>query len=138
MALFLELVNTVTIVLIKPLSLLKLTCFFGVRTICIVIQTWTELLRAAMGFHASLLWRLIIWAIAILSLPIRSLTALQRERMVSYILQEFLVFPFNIGVLVFEMLLKHVFFPFGMFFILLLRVFILPLILVHLLLVKDT
>nr|XP_018633487.1 uncharacterized protein LOC104117232 isoform X3 [Nicotiana tomentosiformis] len=81
MALFLELVNTVTIVLIKPLSLLKLTCFFGVRTICIVIQTWTELLRAAMGFHASLLWRLIIWAIAILSLPIRSLTALQRERM---------------------------------------------------------
>nr|XP_009769195.1 PREDICTED: uncharacterized protein LOC104220066 isoform X3 [Nicotiana sylvestris] len=81
MALFLELVNTVMIVLIKPLSLLKFTCFFGVRTICIVIQTWTELLRAAMGFHASLLWRLIIWAIAILSLPIRSLTALQRERM---------------------------------------------------------
>ncbi|XP_016510532.1 uncharacterized protein LOC107827835 isoform X1 [Nicotiana tabacum] len=88
MALFLELVNTVTIVLIKPLSLLKLTCFFGVRTICIVIQTWTELLRAAMGFHASLLWRLIIWAIAILSLPIRSLTALQRERMLEMHLQQ--------------------------------------------------
>nr|XP_009769171.1 PREDICTED: uncharacterized protein LOC104220066 isoform X1 [Nicotiana sylvestris]XP_009769179.1 PREDICTED: uncharacterized protein LOC104220066 isoform X1 [Nicotiana sylvestris] len=88
MALFLELVNTVMIVLIKPLSLLKFTCFFGVRTICIVIQTWTELLRAAMGFHASLLWRLIIWAIAILSLPIRSLTALQRERMLEMHLQQ--------------------------------------------------
>ncbi|XP_019267269.1 PREDICTED: uncharacterized protein LOC109244604 isoform X2 [Nicotiana attenuata] len=88
MGLFLELVNTVMIVLIKPLSLLKFTCFFGVRTICIVIQTWTELLRAAMGFHASLLWRLIIWAIAILSLPIRSLTALQRERMLEMHLQQ--------------------------------------------------
>ncbi|WMV43130.1 hypothetical protein MTR67_036515 [Solanum verrucosum] len=80
MAELLQLVNTVMILLIKPLSLVKFTCFFGVRTICIVIQTWTELLRAAMGFHARLLWRLIIWAIAILSLPIRSLTALQRER----------------------------------------------------------
>ncbi|KAK4364808.1 hypothetical protein RND71_016166 [Anisodus tanguticus] len=85
MAQFLQLVN---ILLIKPLSLVKFTCFFGVRTICIVIQTWTELLRAAMGVHASLLWRLIIWAIAILSLPIRSLTALQRERALEMHLQE--------------------------------------------------
>ncbi|XP_060207878.1 uncharacterized protein LOC132635483 isoform X2 [Lycium barbarum] len=85
MAQFLQLVNTV---LIKPLSLVKFTCFFGVRTICIVIQTWTELVRAAMGIHASLLWRLIIWAIAILSLPIRSLTALQRERALEMHLQE--------------------------------------------------
>ncbi|MCD7469408.1 hypothetical protein HAX54_008453 [Datura stramonium] len=82
---FLQLVYTV---LIKPLSLVKFTCFFGLRTICIVIQTWTELLRAAMGLHASLLWRLIIWAIAILSLPIRGLTALQRERMLEIQLQE--------------------------------------------------
>ncbi|KAF3637662.1 putative benzyl alcohol O-benzoyltransferase [Capsicum annuum] len=76
------------ILLIKPLSLVKFTCFFGVRTICIVVQTWTELLRAAMSFHASILWRLIIWAIAILSLPIRSLTALQRERALEMHLQE--------------------------------------------------
>lgn len=88
MAELLQLVNTVMILLIKPLSLVKFTCFFGVRTICIVIQTWTELLRAAMGFHARLLWRLIIWAIAILSLPIRSLTALQRERALEMHLQE--------------------------------------------------
>ncbi|KAJ8526668.1 hypothetical protein K7X08_029145 [Anisodus acutangulus] len=85
MAQFLQLVN---ILLIKPLSLVKFTCFFGVRTICIVIQTWTELLRAAMGIHASLIWRLIVWVIAILSLPIRSLTALQRERALEMHLQE--------------------------------------------------
>ncbi|XP_055820864.1 uncharacterized protein LOC129889541 [Solanum dulcamara] len=88
MAELLQLVNTVIILLIKPLSLVKFTCFFGVRTICIVIQTWTELVRAAMGFHARLLWRLIIWSIAILSLPIRSLTALQRERVLEMHLQE--------------------------------------------------
>ncbi|XP_015083764.1 uncharacterized protein LOC107027106 isoform X1 [Solanum pennellii] len=88
MAELLQLVNTVMILLIKPLSLVKFTCFFGVRTICIVIQTWTELLRAAMGFHARLLWKLIIWAIAVLSLPIRSLTALQRERALEMHLQE--------------------------------------------------
>lgn len=88
MAELLQLVNTVMILLIKPLSLVKFTCFFGVRTICIVIQTWTELLRAAMGFHARLLWKLTIWAIAVLSLPIRSLTALQRERALEMHLQE--------------------------------------------------
>ncbi|XP_055820876.1 uncharacterized protein LOC129889545 isoform X2 [Solanum dulcamara] len=88
MAELLQLVNTVMILLIKPLSLVKFTCFFGVRTICIVIQTWTALVRAAMGFHARLLWRLIIWYIAILSLPIRSLTALQRERVLEMHLQE--------------------------------------------------
>ncbi|CAN4099587.1 unnamed protein product [Withania somnifera] len=88
MAELLQLVNAVMILLIKPLSLLKFTCFFGVRTICVVIQTWTELLRAAMGLHAILLWRLIVWAIAILSLPIRSLTALRRERALEMHLQE--------------------------------------------------
>ncbi|CAN4076433.1 unnamed protein product [Withania somnifera] len=88
MAELLQLVNTVMILLIKPLSLVKFTCFFGVRTICIVIQIWTELLRAAMGLHAILLWRLLVWAIAILSLPIRSLTALQRERALEMHLQE--------------------------------------------------
>lgn len=88
MAELLQLVNTVMFLLIKPFSMVKFTCFFGMRTICIVIQTWTELLRAAMGFHARILWRLIIWSIAILSLPIRSLTALQRERAVEMHLQE--------------------------------------------------
>lgn len=83
MAELLELVNIVMMLLMKPLSMVKFTCFLGVRTICIVIQTWTELLRAAMDFHGRILWKLILWSIAILSLPIRCLTALQRERAVS-------------------------------------------------------
>lgn len=106
MAELLQLVNTVMILLIKPLSLVKFTCFFGVRTICIVIQTWTELLRAAMGFHARLLWKLTIWAIAVLSLPIRSLTALQRERAVRVIFEKCIVCVlFN--ALVFKMFFPH-------------------------------
>ena len=83
-ALFLELVATIIILVAKPFSLLKLSCIFGLRSLWIVIHTWVELLRAAVLFHVNILWRFIVWGFALISLPVRVLTALQRERMVSF------------------------------------------------------
>ncbi|KAL3498082.1 hypothetical protein ACH5RR_040814 [Cinchona calisaya] len=81
MALLLDLVSTTIVLVTKPLSLVKLSCLIGLRSIFIIIQTWIELLRATIYFQLTILWKVIIWAIAILSLPVRALTALQREKM---------------------------------------------------------
>uniref|UniRef100_A0A5B7B5M0 Uncharacterized protein n=2 Tax=Davidia involucrata TaxID=16924 RepID=A0A5B7B5M0_DAVIN len=88
MALFLELVATIIILVMKPFSLIKLSCLFGVRTICIVIHTWVELLRNAICFHVYIFWRFMVWTVALISLPIRVLTALQRERLLEMHLHE--------------------------------------------------
>ncbi|XP_052171349.1 uncharacterized protein LOC127787374 isoform X2 [Diospyros lotus] len=81
-AVFLELVATIIILVAKPFSLLKLSCIFGLRSLWIVIHTWVELLRAAVLFHVNILWRFMVWGFALISLPVRVLTALQRERMI--------------------------------------------------------
>ncbi|KDP28056.1 hypothetical protein JCGZ_19464 [Jatropha curcas] len=46
----------------------------------IVIQTWVELVTASITLHLSMFHKTVIWIIALISLPIRVLTALQRER----------------------------------------------------------
>ncbi|KAK6129826.1 hypothetical protein DH2020_036412 [Rehmannia glutinosa] len=66
---------------LKPLILAKLSCQFGARSISIIVQTWVEVLRFALCLHLIILWRLAIWAIAVLSLPVRAFTALYRERL---------------------------------------------------------
>ncbi|KAL6957781.1 hypothetical protein U1Q18_048945 [Sarracenia purpurea var. burkii] len=87
-ALFLELAATTIFLVTKPFSLVTLSCIFGVRSFCIVIHTWLELLRAAIIFHAIILWKLMIWTFALISLPVRVLTALQRERLLQMHLHE--------------------------------------------------
>ncbi|KAL2517334.1 hypothetical protein Adt_13581 [Abeliophyllum distichum] len=76
-----ELICSIVGLATKPLSLVKQSCVFGVRSITIVIQTWIELLRAAIHLHTIIFWKLAIWTIAILSLPMRAFTALHRERL---------------------------------------------------------
>uniref|UniRef100_A0A5B7B511 Uncharacterized protein n=1 Tax=Davidia involucrata TaxID=16924 RepID=A0A5B7B511_DAVIN len=88
MALFLEFVATIIILVTKPFSLVKLSCLFGLRCICTVIQTWVELLSASIFFHVNIFWRFIIWTVALISLPVRVLTALQRERLLEMHLHE--------------------------------------------------
>lgn len=85
MALLLDLVSTAMVLVTNPLSLAKLSCVVGLRSIFLIIQTWIELFRAVINFQLNILWRVIIWVIAILSLPVRALTALQREKIVSSI-----------------------------------------------------
>ncbi|PRQ19252.1 hypothetical protein RchiOBHm_Chr7g0215151 [Rosa chinensis] len=80
MALISELLTTTIILATRPFSLLKLLCMFGVKTLFLFINLWTELVKAVVSFHVNLFWRILIWSIAIIYLPGRILTALQRER----------------------------------------------------------
>lgn len=82
-ALLLELVTTLIILVTKPFWLFKRSCIFGVKTIFIVINTWIELMTAAICLHVNLFWRLAFWTVAFISLPGRLLNALRRERLVS-------------------------------------------------------
>ncbi|XP_073027914.1 uncharacterized protein [Primulina eburnea] len=65
----------------KPLLLVILSCQFGLQCICVIIQTWIELLRAALYLHLVILWRSAIWVISVLSLPMRAISALYKEKM---------------------------------------------------------
>ncbi|KAL2544457.1 hypothetical protein Fot_13690 [Forsythia ovata] len=76
-----ELICSIVGLATKPLSLVKQSCVFGARSITIVIQTWIELLRASIYLHTIIFWKLAIGTIAILSLPMRAITALHRERL---------------------------------------------------------
>ena len=66
----------------KPLTVLKWACLFGLRTAFILCITWTELVMANISFHFTLIWKMIVWALALLSLPFRLLTAISRESQV--------------------------------------------------------
>lgn len=75
-----ELIYSIVSLVTKPLSLVKVSCVFGVWSISIVIQTWIELLRAAIYLHIIIFWKLAMWTIVIFTLPMRAITALHRER----------------------------------------------------------
>ncbi|KAL3645816.1 hypothetical protein CASFOL_010996 [Castilleja foliolosa] len=77
MALLFELVSLA----LKPLLLAKLYCQIGAQSFFIIVQTWLEVLKFAINLHIILLWRLVIFAVAVLSFPARALTALYRERL---------------------------------------------------------
>lgn len=81
MSLFIESVATIIILVTKPFSLMMLTCIFGVKSICIVIYTWIELLWASICLHVNIFRRFVVWNVALISLPARILKALRRERL---------------------------------------------------------
>ncbi|KAL0371996.1 UNVERIFIED_CONTAM: hypothetical protein Scaly_0881200 [Sesamum calycinum] len=81
MALLFELVTSVVRLALKPLLLAKLSCQIGLRSVSIFTETWVELLRFALCLHLVILWRVVMLAIAVLSLPVRAFAALYRERL---------------------------------------------------------
>ncbi|XP_031119395.1 uncharacterized protein LOC116022705 [Ipomoea triloba] len=83
-----KLMSTIIFVLVKPFSLIKQSVSFGVRSLCIVLLTWMELLRNAICLHVSILWKLTTWIISIPFLPMRVLNALQNERLLKIHLEE--------------------------------------------------
>ncbi|KAF5936027.1 hypothetical protein HYC85_027156 [Camellia sinensis] len=88
MALFHELVGTIIILMTKPFSLVKLSCIFAMRSFCIVVYTWVEVLRTSISVHLNILWSVMFWTFTFISLPVRVLTALQRERLLQMRLHE--------------------------------------------------
>ncbi|KAH7515081.1 hypothetical protein FEM48_Zijuj11G0158200 [Ziziphus jujuba var. spinosa] len=80
MALVSEFMMTMIILITRPFTLFKLACLFCMKTVFVFIHTWIELVRATINFHLNLVWRSIMWTVALVSLPLRILTAIQRER----------------------------------------------------------
>ncbi|KAG6635831.1 uncharacterized protein LOC122281618 isoform X3 [Carya illinoinensis] len=86
--LFSELAATLIILVTRPCSLFKLACFFTMKTVFIVIHTWMELVRATFGFHVNLFSRTMVLTVALISLPVRILNALKRERQLELYLHD--------------------------------------------------
>ncbi|XP_008238001.1 PREDICTED: uncharacterized protein LOC103336688 [Prunus mume] len=80
MALVSELPTNIIILVTRPFSLFKLLCLFGIKTTFIIVHTCIELMKASVCFHVILFWRITMWTFALISLPGRVLTALERER----------------------------------------------------------
>lgn len=81
MALFTELMGSIIMFVTRPFSTFKLVFLFSVDSFYIVTHTWIQLLRAAVQFHVNIFWNIMNWTVALISLPSRILTALQRERL---------------------------------------------------------
>lgn len=79
-----ELTWSVIVLVTRPFIVFKWACLFGLRTACIFSITLTELLKATIYLHFSLLWRMFVSTIALLTLPLRLLTAIWRERQVRF------------------------------------------------------
>lgn len=62
-----------------PFSLISLTYWVCARTVNLAIQAWWELLMAIVGFFLDLSYKSMVWALAILTFPLRLLTAFYRE-----------------------------------------------------------
>lgn len=79
MSLLQELMGMMIILVTKPIYICKWAFLFGMRTTFLVVHTWVDLIKASISFHLTLIWRAIVCFVAVVSLPFRVLTALQRE-----------------------------------------------------------
>lgn len=84
----LELVGTILVMLIKPFSLFILFCMAVLRGTFVAINTWVEILSASIYFHVNIFWRFVLWSLSLVTLPVRALGALQREKQLKEHLSE--------------------------------------------------
>ncbi|KAF5812756.1 hypothetical protein HanRHA438_Chr03g0101481 [Helianthus annuus] len=66
--------------LIKPFSLIKLSCMVGVRGTAIARNAWVEIVCAFIYFNVSMFWRSVLWIVSLITLPVCALAALHREK----------------------------------------------------------
>lgn len=83
MALPSEMISTVINVVTMPFTLFKQACLLGMKTIFLLVHTWTELIMSTVYFYLNLFQKMISWIVSFVSLPFRVVTALQREKQVS-------------------------------------------------------
>ncbi|KAK9052869.1 hypothetical protein SSX86_029499 [Deinandra increscens subsp. villosa] len=83
-----KLVGIVLFMMVKPFTLLKLSCMAGVRGTSIVMNTWIEILVAFISFNISIFWRFVVWTLCLITLPARALAALWREKQLQAQLSE--------------------------------------------------
>ncbi|KAG9452923.1 hypothetical protein H6P81_005827 [Aristolochia fimbriata] len=88
MGLFSEFVSNSSFLVTKPLSLCRIACLIGARVIGVVTLSWLHIVKTIVYFHVDMGWKTTIWTIALLSLPMRILMALQREKLLEDNLRE--------------------------------------------------
>ncbi|CAK8540198.1 unnamed protein product [Lathyrus sativus] len=80
MELISELLASVIFLMTRVFAIIKLVCFFPIRTGLIVINTWTELFRNAIIFNVNIVLRFISWVFGLFFLPARVVSSIERER----------------------------------------------------------
>ncbi|XP_059440959.1 uncharacterized protein LOC132173471 [Corylus avellana] len=88
MTLLYELMTNIIIFVTRPFWLFKVACLFGMKTVFVIINTSIELVSAAICFLLSLLSGAVILIVALISLPVRILNALQREKQLELYLHD--------------------------------------------------
>ncbi|XP_015575107.1 uncharacterized protein LOC8280126 isoform X3 [Ricinus communis] len=71
----------IMILVTKPFSLCKSVFMYGLQIMFFVIHAWVELVTTSINVHLNIFHKTMIWTIALITLPIRVLSALQRERL---------------------------------------------------------
>lgn len=84
MELISELLASVILLLTRVFTIIKLVCFFPIRTGLIVINTWTELFRNAIIFNVNIILRFVSSVLGLFFLPARVVSSIERERQVSF------------------------------------------------------
>ncbi|XP_065877810.1 uncharacterized protein [Euphorbia lathyris] len=87
-ALFHRLMSIVFILLTRPIIVCTSIFTFGFKAVFLVVETWAELVKASIIFHLNMFHKTIIWMIALITLPVRVSTAMQRERLLQEDLHE--------------------------------------------------
>ncbi|XP_015575106.1 uncharacterized protein LOC8280126 isoform X2 [Ricinus communis] len=78
----------IMILVTKPFSLCKSVFMYGLQIMFFVIHAWVELVTTSINVHLNIFHKTMIWTIALITLPIRVLSALQRERLLQDTLHE--------------------------------------------------
>ncbi|XP_077238660.1 uncharacterized protein LOC143879881 isoform X2 [Tasmannia lanceolata] len=88
MGLLLEMLTNINILITQSMSLFKFLCLLAANTVGLVTLTWLVLVKTIINFHVDVCWRVLIWTVALISLPFRVLNALGRERQLEVHLNE--------------------------------------------------
>lgn len=84
----LDLIGNIIFLVTEPLSMVRLLWQLCMRIVCFLTLPWFGLLKFIFGLYLDICWHLILWGVSVISIPIRLLTALQREKMLEERLYE--------------------------------------------------
>ncbi|KAK1285354.1 hypothetical protein QJS10_CPB20g01069 [Acorus calamus] len=79
-----ELMKNMFMLVTKPFSVIMLVCLLGTRVLALTTLTSVHLIRTIIHVHVQPCFKILAPVISVLSLPVRIVNALQRERFVSF------------------------------------------------------
>lgn len=84
----LDLIGNILFLVTEPLSMIRLLWQLCMRIVCFLTLPWFGLFKFFCGLYLDIWWHLISWGVLAISIPIRLLTALQREKVLEARLYE--------------------------------------------------